>query len=315
MSEGFRAALSWFASDNAIRYGLPLVVVFLLLGGPRQLLLSLRSWFRSSQGLAQHSPSSTGGVLAGVLEATIGQLIRPSLLLIAATEPRFSKLGGDPELPADMGWPAGLERPRTFLAQIDLGELPRDKIDWLPREGRIYAFHDPDGSDAPDAVSVIFGTAPPRPPLSPPVGAKRLAERRVTFWPCTCAPSLDWLGLDASELALSDEEFRRLSAMDDAPPPDEIQHRIGGYPNEIQPERMWLSCEHAARGLPDPAWGSEIPPAIARAAKTWRLLLQIDSDPGLKMNFGDGGRFYVFIRERHARAADFSKTVSLWQTY
>ena len=129
------------------------------------------------------------------------------------------------------------------------------------------------------------------------------------------APSLDWLDLDASDLGLSEEEFNGLDAIGDTPPPDHIQHRIAGYPNEIQPERMWLSCEHLTRGLPDPVWGAEVPPAIARAAKEWRLLLQIDSDPALKMNFGDSGRLYVFIRERHARAADFSKTVALWQTH
>lgn len=131
----------------------------------------------------------------------------------------------------------------------------------------------------------------------------------------TSAPSLDWLGFDAADIDMNEDEFAALETIADAPPPDEIQHRIGGYPNEIQPERMALSCEHLARGLPIPVWGQEIPPAIGRGSKEWRLLLQIDSDPALKMNFGDGGRLYVFIRERHARAADFSKTVAIWQTY
>src|SRR5262249_15595141 len=135
------------------------------------------------------------------------------------------------------------------------------------------------------------------------------------FRPCTSAPSLDWLGLDASELALNNQEFHRLNAIGDAPPPDETQHRIGGYPNEIQPERRWLSREHGARGRPDAGWGAQVPAAIARAAKSWRLLMQIDSDSDLKTNFGDGGRLHVFVREQHARAGDFSKTVTLFQTH
>ncbi len=131
----------------------------------------------------------------------------------------------------------------------------------------------------------------------------------------TSAPSLDWLGLNGAELGLSEAQFLSLDAMVSAPASDEIQHRVGGYPNEIQPECMWLACEHFARELPSPAWGAKVPPTILRAAQEWRLLLQIDSDETLKFHFGDGGRLYVFIRARHARARDFSKTVSLWQTY
>jgi uncharacterized protein YwqG len=76
---------------------------------------------------------------------------------------------------------------------------------------------------------------------------------------------------------------------------------------------MGLECEYLARGL-QPEY-RDPPPNILRASKTWRLLLQIDSDPALKMNWGDAGRLYVFIRQKHAEAGDFSKTVTLSQSH
>jgi hypothetical protein len=253
----------------------------------------------------------------GALAARIKRLVRPTVLLVPAAEPGFSKLGGDPELPSELEWPAGYERPRTFLAQIDFAELgPQSQVDWLPQEGRMYAFYDPDGHGLPDVVRVLYSVEPVGSPApTPPWVRWRFPERRVAFKALSSAPSLDWLGLDGSEIDADEDEFESLERLADAPPPDDVQHRIGGYPNEIQPERMWLSCEHLARGLPEPSWDEDIPPAVERAARTWRLLLQIDSDPALKINFGDGGRLYVFIRERHARQGDFSRTVALWQTY
>jgi hypothetical protein len=299
---------------NPVGFGFWALVALLILRFPGQVLRSLKRWFGDDQ---ERAPARRASVEFDSLAARIKQLVRPTLLLVPAIEAGFSKLGGDPELPAELAWPAGYERPRTFLAQIEFAALgPQSKIDWLPQDGRLYAFYDPDGHGMADAVRILYSVGPAGPPTSPPSGIKlKFPERRVAFTALNSAPSLDWLGLDASEVGCGEDEFESLERIGDAPPPDEVQHRIGGYPNEIQPERMWLSCEHLARGLPEPSWNVDIPPAIERAAKEWRLLLQIDSDPTLKMNFGDGGRLYVFIRERHARRGDFTKTVTLWQTY
>ncbi|HEV7386793.1 MAG TPA: DUF1963 domain-containing protein, partial [Phenylobacterium sp.] len=167
-----------------------------------------------------------------------------------------------------------------------------------------------------DVVRILYSAQPGGSPTPTPPDVKwRFPERRVAFATCMSVPSLDWLGVDVRDLDLLPDELDRLADLPEEAYQHDVQHRIGGYPSEIQETQMALECEHLARGLPDPVWGAEIPPTIARASKDWRLLLQIDSDPALKMNFGDGGRLYVFIRERHARAGDFSKTVSLWQTY
>src|SRR5206468_6059718 len=133
----------------------------------------------------------------------------------------------------------------------------------------------------------------------------RFSERRAAFLPFRSIPSLDWLGVDLSDLDVSDDELDELADAPDEPFGDELQHRIGGYPSEIQGTRMSLECEYLARGLK--AETVEPPPAILRASRTWRLLLQIDSDPGLGMSWGDAGRLYVFVRQAHAERGDFTK--------
>jgi len=292
------------------------VAGLVILGAPQQVVRSVKRWVDGDP--PPSGPERPAQQAAGPVLARLRRLVRPTLLLVPAKAPGFSKLGGDPELPPDMAWPEGYKRPRTFLGQIDLGAFrPHVPIEWLPQEGRLYAFYDPDGHGCADVVQVVCRADPPGSAVAAPAGVRaRYPERRVAFMTFTSAPSLEWLRIDARELDMAFGTFAaECEAVADAPPPDEIQHRIGGYPNEIQDECMPLSCEHLARGLPPPVWGAEVPPAIERASREWRMLLQIDSDPALKMNFGDGGRLYVFVRERDARTGDFSKTVTLWQTY
>lgn len=255
---------------------------------------------------------------AGRIRGRMTRMAQPTLLLVPAKAPGFSKLGGDPELPPGLEWPAGDKGPRTFVAQIDLAAFrPHVELAWLPSAGRFYAFYDPERHGFADVVRVLYSTDEPGPAAAAPAGVPQpFPERRVAFMLFKSVPGLDWLNLDPSDPDLDFEEIdERTAAFADMPPPDELQHRIGGYPDEIQAECMRLSCEHMARGLPAPDYGAEVPPAIERASRQWRLLLQIDSDPGLKMNWGDGGLLYVFVREKDAVAGDFSKTVSLWQTH
>ena len=310
------ALRNWWAGldvDSLVAYGFVATLILLAAIFPKAFRRSLLSWFGEP-------PPPRAVALRSDIEALMADIqrqLRPTFLMVPAESPGFSKLGGDPELPSGASWPDGFDRPRAFLAQIDLAELPdAAAIDWLPPQGRLYAFYDAEAHGEPDVVRIIHSLEPPGASVpAPPRVQARYAQRRIGFHRLSSAPSLDWLGLDVVDLGLDEDALDALHLIATAPPPDDVQHRIGGYPNEIQTECMWLACEHLARNLPEPQWRAEIPPALERAAKAWRLLLQIDSDPGLKMNFGDGGRLYVFIREQDARRADFSQTVSLWQTY
>jgi uncharacterized protein YwqG len=245
------------------------------------------------------------------------RMARPTLLLIPTKQPDFSKMGGQPELPKGQAWPSGDTCSLSFLTQIDLAEArAADGPDWLPEDGRLYAFLDEMRFGFADLVRVIHSHEPASGPAPYPTDVSpklRFLERRVAFLRLRSVPSLDWLGVDVRELD-DDIDLDELADLPDEPFGDELQHRIGGYPSEIQEEQMALSCERIRRGR-QPDESEEPTPAMQRASKAWRLLLQIDSDPGLKMNWGDGGMLYVFIREQDVRKGDFSRTVTISQTY
>lgn len=250
---------------------------------------------------------------AARLKARLVRMKRPTLLLTPAGTPGFSKMGGDPNLPAHLAWPMADGRPMTFAVQIDLAALGENGPDWAPKSGCLFAFFDEARYGFADQVKVLYSAENAwESGVETPPGAKRLKERYVAMEPYESIPSLDWLNVDLVEANLDDAELDELAMLPDEPFGDELQHRVGGYPSEIQGGCLRIEAEYLARGLPEPG-ETDVPPAIDRASRQWRLLLQIDSDPDLGVRFGDGGRLYVFIRERHALAGDFSQTVTLSQ--
>lgn len=255
---------------------------------------------------------------AARIRGRMKRMARPTLLLTPTKTPGFSKLGGEPELPANAEWPTGEKGPLPFIAQLDLAEIRAAAgPEWLPDAGALYVFNDDQRYGFVDHMRLIYAPHGERAlrPAPASLGKKqRFAERRVGFLRMNSVPSLDWLGVDLHESGLSDQELDELSEAPDADFGDELQHRIGGYPSEIQNSQMGVECEYLARGL-TLDYEAEIPGAILRASRSWRLLLQVDTDEALGMEWGDGGRLYLFIREQHARTGKFDRTVAIWQTH
>jgi hypothetical protein len=92
---------------------------------------------------------------------------------------------------------------------------------------------------------------------------------------------------------------------------DGPQHRLFGHRDPVQSGNLSIRCEMDLAGIDEKEQAklirkSAIPQEIVDRAAHWRLLLQIDSDEQLGMEFGDGGRLYFMVREQDARAGDFS---------
>lgn len=252
---------------------------------------------------------------AALVRDQMKAMILPTLWLTPASKACFSKLGGAPDLPAGFVWPLGDQGPRDFVAQLDLEEVRgADGPEWLPDKGRLYAFYDEERQGRADLVTITYSLEVVASPSGQPEPA--FTERAVAFAPAMSLPSWDWLNVDPREFSgdYDEEAWSSLDRIEQRPTPsDAPEHRIGGYPTEIQSARLSIECEHLARGLPDPNYRHAIPPDIEASAKAWRLLLQIDSDAQLKMNWVDSGLLYLFIRESDARRGDFSQTVALCQ--
>jgi uncharacterized protein YwqG len=243
------------------------------------------------------------------------RLARPTLLLIPAKSPGFSKVGGSPDLPRSVGWPIGIEGPLAFVAQLDLAAFqPHGGFDWLPKRGHLYLFFDDARNGCADSGRVLFTEEAPSVEASEPPAlpkSRRFTARHVGFMQFRSYPSWEWLDEDWPDANLDLEDPLLAREADFG---DEIEHRIGGFPSEIQGGQMALECEYLHRGLIRD-YQALVPNGLRRASWQWRLLLQIDSDPALNMNWWDGGRIYVFVRARDAKRGDFSKTVTLTQTH
>lgn len=97
--------------------------------------------------------------------------------------------------------------------------------------------------------------------------------------------------------------------------PDGPLHKVGGWPDSLHDDPLWWRAQLGSSG--GHAWhiddGDRRMHEAWQAGPSWRLLLQLDSDPAMEgpersgWVWGDGGRLFFVIREDDLRAGDFSR--------
>jgi hypothetical protein len=123
----------------------------------RRAVATLRQWQRERAMPPPPAPT----------EEEIRATARPAIFLRRAAfpvplhHPGRSYIGGLPRLPPELEWPEKEAYERfalTFLAQIDLAELPEIESSPLPRSGTLFFFVDPngDGSEPADGRVIYY---------------------------------------------------------------------------------------------------------------------------------------------------------------
>lgn len=242
-----------------------------------------------------------------------------------------SRIGGLPDVPPKFVWPRWKPKqirqdrygadwdiedpmPLTFLAQIDLSEIPSIGSQ-LPNTGWLYFFYDgfcePWGFDPNDRGScrVVYSNCD-REDLSRAKWPDELPDEFRYYYTRLTASielTLPQFASEIPERPPASEKYQELRESLAAEPAD-VQHRLLGHPQEIQ-NPMEVECQRVTNGFRcgSPAdYAAEGASDFDDGAADWRLLLQIDSDDAPSWMWGDCGRLYFWIRRQDLAARDFS---------
>lgn len=235
-----------------------------------------------------------------------------------------SKIGGRPDLPAELAWPEPQGKPLPFFAQLALAELaPFDEQGLLPREGWLVFFAAPSELllevedecwdwkvlHLPAGCELVPRELPAAIPANDRYAECGLEISLEDSLPGLESPLGKSLGLasgpatdayEALQLALAggeDQTGKRYV--------HHAIHRVLGWPDAVQADPLW---ESESAVTPLKPGGAERSARVARGAADWVLLLQVDSDNHPNTEFGDMGRVYFAIRRQDLAARAFDET-------
>ncbi len=278
--------------------------------------------------LIRKSPLSTRA-------AEIGSLVLPSLRFAANRCSEIavgaSRFAGLPDLPKTLSWPGTAEAPLDFLLQLNLSEIARKLPgNALPKSGFLWFFYDsercPWGVNPDDQFGwkVLFYAGPAsdlsRAPLPGWLSRESLLPacglefQKTESLPALNSPAVGTLRLSKSER----EQYSRILKELRNPSGTEASiHKLLGHPDAIQND-MPIQCAMASAGFDThfrPDLKNRRQRGAAKNARDWILLLQLDSDDSLEMQWADAGRLFFWIRKRDLEAKAFNQSWAILQTH
>ncbi|WP_392671228.1 YwqG family protein [Streptomyces sp. LN785] len=271
----------------------------------------------------EHLPSD-------IAEQWLG-LLRPGFRLEPATgadEPA-GRLGGLPELPADVEWPSWEGHgPLSFIASVDCAALPAGVLDIpLPEDGTLSFFYFDGRLDDGDAlvlpeerdswagarvIHVPGGSAcatRKAPAELPPYPQVWLTARATGTATDPWHPDVREAFAPEAPFGRYDHPVCAQEFLDALGDHDGVAgHRIGGHARSIQNP---VEIEIAAAVRDEPlSWND---PELSREAREWLLLAQFDSDTAADMMWGDSGVLYWLIRRQDLADLRFDRAMFTWQ--
>lgn len=244
------------------------------------------------------------GLPADELPEILSHVVDGIVLEPATGTPR-SRLGGTGLLPAGEPWPTRRPdgRPLSFVAALDLGELPT--LAPLPPDGTLLIYWDFDWFE-PRPFDFAAGTRVYWVAAGEPTVEEQLGPPQWRFGPVP----LDGLATpilgDYEDFEVSDEVFDAVLE----PLAERKFHQLLGAPRNIQGPVLDDIAYSFENGRPE----SRLPYTDAELrGDGWTLLALIHEEEGIEI--GDSGAIYLVMPEADLHARRFDRVVGLMQDH
>lgn len=237
-----------------------------------------------------------------------------------------SKLGGMPDLPADLAWPDYMGMPMSFLGQLCMDDIaPHDMDDLLPKTGLFAFFYDKDEDWAssedqgkPIGCRVLYMTQEnnqlqrrPFPDDLPKMN--HFHECSLAFSHCQVLPMLDGeasVGVDPT-----DEQYMNVLAQlrwstltgdiaESCFDGEHAIHALLGYTMPVQSLSLGDDSREWVRLMSNDPLSADAP---LLEGENWHLLCAFDTDENTGMQWGDAGKLFFFITDEDLRQRCFDR--------